>query len=107
MYVFFQRKVILDVALQMLMLNIYNQITEGKKHPFLFEAEKGVKVTREAKENALRIESESPGSAYAVVASSFIYQKIANFYLKTKKKTRPYKVFSKREDAIIWLKNYI
>jgi hypothetical protein len=105
-HVLFHRNVILDVALQMLLLNIYNEITGGKKHPFLFEALRGVKVTREAKENAVRIESEAPGSAYAIVADSLGYQLVANFYLVVKKPKNPYKVFRKKEEAVAWLKNY-
>jgi hypothetical protein len=104
--VLFNRNVILDVPLQMLLLNIYQEITERKKHPFLFEAFEGVKVTREAKLNALRIEDEAPGSAYAVVASNIGYYIIANFYLKVKRPKMPFRVFSKKEEAVDWLRGF-
>ena len=106
-HVLFHKNVTLDLNLQMLLLNIYNEITERKKHPFLFEALKGVKVTKEAKENAVRIESEAPGSAYAIVADSLAYQVIANFYLFVQKPRSPYKVFRKKDEAIAWLKNFL
>lgn len=101
----FNANVTLDVPLQMLLLNIYIKVTEGKKHPFIFEALSGVKVTKEARDNAIEIENQAPGYAYAVVASSLAYQMIANFYLKVKKPSHPYKVFSKKDDAITWLKS--
>ncbi len=106
-YVLFHKNVTLDLKLQMLLLNIYNDITSGRKHPFLFEALEGVKITREAKENAVRIESEAPGSAYAIVADSTAYQLIANFYLTVKRPKSPYKVFRKKDEALAWLKLYV
>jgi hypothetical protein len=103
----FNRNVTVDVPLQMLLLNLYNEITEKKKHPFLYEAFSGAKVTKEAKENAIRIESLGPGNAYAVVADSIAYQLIANFYVKVKKPVHPFKVFTNKEDAVKWLRNFV
>ncbi|MGZ3921238.1 MAG: DUF7793 family protein, partial [Bacteroidia bacterium] len=88
--VLFHKNTELDVPLQMLLLAIYNEITEKKKHPFLFEAFEGVYVTKEARSNAIRIEDEAPGCAYAVVAKSWTYKIIANFYVKIKKPKSPY-----------------
>jgi hypothetical protein len=105
-HVLFHKDVNLDLTLQMLLLNIYNEITGRKKHPFLFEAFEGITVTKEARENAVRIESEAPGCAYAVVADSIAYQLIAGFYLKMKKPAHPYKVFTTKEDAVNWLRNF-
>ncbi len=42
--------------------------------------------------------------ATAVVVDTLAYKLIANFYLKFNKPKRPYKVFSKEEEAIKWLK---
>ena len=106
-YVLFHKNVTLDLALQMLMLNIYNEVAGNRKRPFLIEAMKGVKVSKEAKDNALRIESEAPGLAYAVIADSFVYKVIANFYLTIKTPRNPYKVFSKKEEAVKWLQGFI
>jgi hypothetical protein len=105
--VLFHKNVTLDLKLQMLLLTIYNDITKRKKHPFLFEAFEGVHVTREARDNAIRIESEAPGSAYAVMANSIPYRLLANFYLNVRKPKSPYKVFGNKEDAIQWLKTYL
>jgi len=106
-HVMFHKKIVLDVALQMLMITIYNEITERKKHPFLYEALPGVKVTKEARDNAMRIETEAPGNAYAVVAKTIGYRIVANFYLNIKKTINPYKVFSNKEDAVEWLRGFV
>jgi hypothetical protein len=106
-YVLFHKNVKLDVALQMLLLNIYKEISDGIKRPFLFEASEGVKVTKEAKANAIRIEDEAPGIAYAVVANSLPYMLVANFYVKIKKPKLPYKVFNNNETALAWLKSFL
>lgn len=105
-HVLFHKGVTLDLPLQMLLLNIYNEITDRQKHPFLFEAFEDVHVTKEARDNAIRIESESPGSAYAVVAESMTYRLLANFYLNIRKPKSPYKVFANKDEAILWLKGY-
>jgi hypothetical protein len=104
--VLFHKNITLDLALQMLLLRIFNEITEKKKHPFLYEALEGVKVTKEARDNAISIESKGPGNAYALVAVSPAYRLMANFYVKIKPTLNPYKIFSKREEAIEWLKQF-
>jgi len=106
-YVLFHEDITLDVKLQMLMLNLYKQIAQDKKYPFIFEALEGVTVTKEARDNAIRIESESPGIAFAVVADSLPYRLIANFYMKVNKPKLPYQVFKNREDALVWLKTFV
>jgi len=102
-HVLFHRNILMDVKLQMLLLTIYNEITGRNKHPFLFEAQTGVKITREAKENAIRIESEAPVSACAIIAQTKTYSTVANFYLFVKRPKIPYRVFNQREEAISWL----
>jgi hypothetical protein len=105
--VLFHRRVVLDLSLQMLLLNIYNEITRKKPHPFLFEALDGVKVTREARENALLIEEQAPGSAYAVVAGSIRYRILANFYIRFRKPQKPYRVFRTPSEAVDWLRQFV
>lgn len=106
-YVVFNKNIELDISLQMLLLNIYKEVADGRSHPFLFEAFEGISVTKEARENAIRIEGEAPGCAYAVIAKTLPYKLIANFYLKVRKPKTPYKVFSKKKDAVEWLKTFV
>jgi hypothetical protein len=106
-HVLFHRNVNLDLPLQMLLLNIYKEVAAGVPRPFLFEAMQGVRVTREARENALRIEDESPAIAYAVIAPTVAYRLIAKFYVSIRKPKRPYRVFSKQEAAVKWLRSFV
>jgi hypothetical protein len=106
-HILFHKHIRLDLELQMLMLNIYKEITRGKKHPFLFEAMEGVKVTKEAKLNAIRIQDETPGLAYAVIADNHAYMLLANFYIRVKKIKMPYRVFTRKEEALEWLSGFL
>lgn len=105
-HVIFHSHVTLDVPLQLKMLELYHQLTQGKKMPFLFSAMEGVVVTKEARDNAITLEEESPVSAVAVIADNLAYRIIANFYLKVNKPKNPYKVFKKIDEAVKWLEQF-
>ncbi len=102
-YVLFKENTVLDIPLQNKMLKCYIEITGNKLTPFLFEAEDGLIVTKEARDNAIVMEESSPCMAMAVIVSNIAYAMIANFYLKFNRPKRPYKVFSKKEDGAKWL----
>ena len=103
-YVLLKDNCNLDVPLQMRLLDYYREITNNTLMPFLFLVGDNVTITKEARDNAVKIEDESMLAASAVVVDNLPYKLIANFYLKFNKPKRPYKVFSKEEDAIKWLK---
>ena len=107
LYVKLLKDQILDVLLQLRLLEMYKKITSDKLTPILFEGEEGIIVTMEARNNAGKLEEESPCKAMAVVANNIAEVLVANFYFKFNKPKRPYKVFKNREDAIQWLKNYV
>lgn len=106
-YVYYKDGVILDVELQLKMVDCFHDITEKKLTPFIFTAGEGVTVTKEARDNAILIEEQSPCAAMAIVASNLAYKIIANFYMQFNKPKRPYKVFSNIEDATNWAKTFI
>ena len=106
-YVLLKKDKTLDVDAQLQMLKVYNELTEGKLTPFLFEAEERFIVTKEARENAVQLEEKSPCKAMAVVVENLAYTMIANFYMKFHKPKRPYKVFNNRRDALKWLKGFL
>ena len=106
-YVKYYENQTIDVGVQMRMLEVFNEITQKKLTPFIFEADEGVIVTKEARDNGIAIEELTPCKATAVVVSSIGYSMIANFYLKFNKPKRPFKVFSNVEDAQEWLKGYL
>ena len=102
-YVLLKDNCNLDVPLQMRLLDYYREITNNTLMPFLFLVGDNVTITKEARDNAVKIEDESMLAASAVVVDSLPYKLIANFYLKFNKPKRPYKVFSKEEEAVAWL----
>jgi hypothetical protein len=103
-YVYYQKNTFLNVELQMRILEIFNDITGGKKSLFIFDADEGVVVTKGARENALIIEDISPVLASAVVAPNLAYRLIANFYMKFQKPKGQYKVVRDVEEGVNWLK---
>ncbi len=103
-YVTFKDDCNLDIPLQMRLLDYYREITDGKLMHFMFFAAENVSLSKEARDNAVKIEDQSMLGATAVVVDTLAYKLIANFYLKFNKPKRPYRVFSKEEDAIKWLK---
>jgi len=96
---------ILDIPLQLKMAEAFNNIADGKKSLFIFEAGEGVIVTKDARNNALKLEDSTPILASAVVANNLAYRIIANFFIKVQKPKGKYKVFASKEEAIKWLKS--
>lgn len=106
-HVHYNKDIILDIPLQLIMLEKFNEITGGKLTPFLFTASDGVTVTVEARDNAIKTEEDSPCYGTAVVVTNTAYMLIANFYLRFNKPKRPYRVYKSEKDAIDWLKTFV
>ncbi len=106
-YVYFKDHTELNIELQMELLKWYDELNDKNLLPFIIEAGEGVSITKEARDNAILIEDISAIKASAVVVNNLAYKMIANFYLNFNKPKRPYKVFSKREEAIAWLKQFV
>ncbi|MBL7933816.1 MAG: hypothetical protein JNL60_18070 [Bacteroidia bacterium] len=94
---------ILDVELQLRMREIYKDLTNNRKMNFIFMADDGFSLTKEARENSEVIASTSPIKAYAIIVNNLAYRIIANFYYKINKPQVPYKSFSTVKEAINWL----
>ena len=103
-YVTFKDDCNLDIPLQMRLLDYYKEITDNKLMHFMFFAAENVSLSKEARDNAVKIEDQSMLGATAVVVDTLAYKLIANFYLKFNKPKRPFKVFSNEDDGIAWLK---
>lgn len=93
----------INLELQKDMIKIYNEITEGKRSPFLFETNEFNSITKEARENAIQIELQTPTAASAVLVKNLGHKIIADFYYKVNRPIQPYKVFWSKEKAIKWL----
>ena len=103
-HVTFRKGSVLDLELQMKLLNINIKITDGKKSFIIYEAEDNVTITKEARDNATKIEHLAPIKGSAVVAHNLAYRLIANFYMQFNKPKTPYKVFETFDKGIAWLK---
>jgi hypothetical protein len=100
----FSKGAVLDLELQTKLLDINIKITGGKKSYFIYDAQDNVTITKEARDNAIRIEHLAPVKASAVVANNLAYRLIANFYMKFNKPKTPFRVFENLEKGIAWLK---
>lgn len=87
------------------MADVFRTITGNKKTGFIFEAGDNLLIRKEARDNAVKIEAETPVKATAVVANNLAYRLIANFYVKVQKPMGVYKVVSSKEEAVKWLKS--
>lgn len=104
LHVYMKDDLELDIDAQWRMMKVYDELTGGIKTPFIFEAGNGVMVTKEARDNAIKLEQRSPMGSCAVIVSNTAYVLIANFYYKFNKPTIPYNVFKNFDQGIEWLK---
>lgn len=103
--VYYRDHTVLDIPLQLKMADAFNQIANGIPSLFVFTAGEGVTITKEARDNALKLEDSTPIKASAVVADNLAYRIIANFFLKVQKPKGKYRVVANLEEAIKWLKS--
>ena len=103
-HVTFKKDTIFDIEMQMELLRLSTEITGGKKSNFIYDAEEGVTITKEARDNATAIEHLSVTKATAVVANNLAYRIIANFYVQFNKPVTPFKVVDSLDNGIAWLK---
>lgn len=99
----YKQNVMLDLELQLRMRRIYHDLCQGKKLNFIFSADLGFSVTKEARENSELLAESSPIKAYAIIVTNIAYRLIANFYYKINKPKVPYKLFGTQDEAIHWL----
>lgn len=102
----FKDDVILDIPLQNKLLKAYWEICDNKQMCFIFKAMDNVDITKEARDNATKLEDASPLKASAAVTNSLAYKLIGQFYLKVNKPKRPFNIFKNELDAIEWLKQF-
>lgn len=89
------------------MNELIQELTRGRKTPFLYQAEESVSISKEAREYGRRLSGLNPVSAAGVLARSLPYKLIADFYYKFYKPAIPYKVFSNEKEAVEWLKQFV
>jgi aspartyl/asparaginyl-tRNA synthetase len=104
-HVYYRPHTEINIELQDKMLAIFNEITQGNKMPFLFEAGEFCTVTKEARLNAIHMEDRTPTFATAVLVRNLAQKMIADFYYKVNRPRQPFKVVHQKEKGIAWLKS--
>ena len=79
------------------------QFVNGIKYPFMFTAGDYVNITKEARENAKKIDALLPRIGVALIVENLAYKLIAEFYQKFHKPELPTKIFSSEDKAVEWL----
>jgi hypothetical protein len=102
-HVTFRPNTEITVEFQEILADLYFQITLGKKACYIFEGGEFVSATKEARENAIKLEMNSGKIASAVVFKNLAQRILADFYFTINKPQLPYKLFASFEEGIIWL----
>ena len=79
----------------------------GKKIPNLISGGKYSITNLETLKFVSKNENMPYSLASAFITSSISQKLLGNFYLKTFKPERPTKIFNSKEEALIWLKQYL
>ncbi len=104
---YFKDNVVLDIPEQLENLEAIIKVTQNKPTPFVVYAGKNVIVTKDARDNAIPLESKSPINASAIVVQNLAYRLIAEFFIKVQKPKNPYKIFTDKESATEWCKQFV
>ena len=104
-HVAFKPNTEITVEFQDELVAMYNQLTGGEKSLFIFEGGEFVSITKDARENAITIEDNTPTRASAIVVRNLAQKIVADFYYKINKPKQPFKVFWSFEKGIIWLQS--
>ncbi len=102
-HVYYKENTTLDVPLQMRMMEVFREITGNQKMNFIFESDEGFSLTKEARENAIKLEDDTPVKASAMIITSLASRLIANFFIRMNKPKIRYKLFAAVEEAAKWL----
>ncbi len=101
-HVYIKPNVHITVEVQLRMLEAYHQATDIPR-PFVFEAGEFTSISKEARLNAVKLEEQSPIIATAIVVKNLGQRIIADYYYKFNKPKSPLKIFTRSEEAILWL----
>lgn len=104
-HVYYKDRTVLDLQLQREMLIYFDKITEGIDSLFIFEAGHMCSVTKQARDNAIKIEDITPVKASVVFVQNQVYKIIAGFFYKLNKPKQPYNIVTNFDDGIVWLKS--
>ena len=101
-HVYIKPNVHIDIDAQMRMLAAYKKVTNIRR-PFVFEAGEFASVSKEARQNAPKLEEESLVLATAIVVKNLGQRILADYYYKFNRPKRPLKIFKNMDNAVDWL----
>ncbi len=79
------------------------ELIDGKPRPLLCDLTNVVKMTRECRQYFAGSEHATILTKSALIVTSPISRIIGNFFLMANKPIKPIRLFSNKEDALIWL----
>lgn len=103
----FKDNVTMDIPEQLENLEAIINICKGHPTPFVITASKNFIITKDARDNALSLEDQSPINANAIVVQNLAYRLIAEFFVKVQKPKMPYRIFTDRDSAFEWCKQFL
>jgi hypothetical protein len=96
-----------DMRLYKVMIDGIGEMTGGKKVPILSTTDDLTMPDEEVKAYFMKPEANPYALATALIAPSLPQKLLSNLFIKIMKPTRPIKLFRNKEEAIIWLKNFL
>ena len=93
----------INLEFQSVLLSFIVELVGDKKSLIIYEGGEFISVTKEARENAIVIEEQTPTMASVVVVKNLAQKIIADFYYFVNKPKRPFKVFWDFDKGIEWL----
>ncbi|MDX2173115.1 MAG: hypothetical protein SFY56_08350 [Bacteroidota bacterium] len=93
----------IELSDAVLIFEAMEKLCGGEKHPVLIDAGEFSSIDKEARMFAASMESNIFTLADGIAYLNLAQKLLAEFYLKNNKPVVPTKVFSNRQDAIVWL----
>jgi hypothetical protein len=104
-HVHYKKNSTLDPHLQVQMREVFSKLSGGKPTGFIFSADEGFSITKEARENWKNIQHNNPIKAYAIIIANLPQRLVANFFLAMYRPTVTAKLFKTEEEGAAWLRS--
>ncbi len=103
LHVHFKENTDITIELQLSLRKIYDALLGDHATGFIYSAEAGFSISKEARENFGNFPSRNPVSACGLVANNLAYRILGNFLIKFYSPKIPVKLFDTVEQAADWL----
>lgn len=103
LHVHFKENTEISLELQLSLRKIYDELLGDQPTGFIYSAEAGFSISKEARENFGNFPGKNPVSACGLVANNLAYRLVGNFLIKVYSPKIPIKLFDTVEEAAEWL----